>query len=130
MADLKMLKRKLHPSISGRNTGGIAQSLFKEYSMEPTVLLLTATVLCPSAWRSRDSELPLPQKAIFGKNPFFPEGCCFSIGTKTGAHHFHCCIPEKEISFSACQRLYGNPEKLCCFPISFKIATSVPPSIH
>lgn len=40
--DLKMLEKEnfilLYPD---QNTGGIAQSLFKEYSMEPTVLLHT-----------------------------------------------------------------------------------------
>jgi DNA-binding transcriptional LysR family regulator len=66
-----------------QNTGGIAQSLFKEYSMEPTVLLHTRN----SAMSIRLAIQGLgaafaPESYFREESRFFPEGCCFSIGQK------------------------------------------------
>ena len=82
--DLKMLEKDnfilLYPD---QNTGGIAQSLFKEYSMEPTVLLHTRN----SAMSIRLAIQGLgaafaPESYFREESRFFPEGCCFSIGAK------------------------------------------------
>ena len=82
--DLKMLEKEnfilLYPD---QNTGGIAQSLFKEYSMEPTVLLHTRN----SAMSIRLAIQGLgaafaPESYFREESRFFPEGCCFSIGQK------------------------------------------------
>ena len=82
--DLKLLEKEnfilLYPD---QNTGGIAQSLFKEYSIEPTVLLHTRN----SAMSIRLAIQGLgaafaPESYFQEESRFFPEGRCFSIGKK------------------------------------------------
>ena len=81
--DLKMLEKEnfilLYPD---QNTGGIAQSLFKEYSMEPTVLLHTRNSAMSIRLAIQDWELLCTGKLFREESRFFPERCCFSIGQK------------------------------------------------
>ena len=109
--DLKMLEKEnfilLYPD---QNTGGIAQSLFKEYSMEPTVLLHT---------RNSAMSIRLAIQGL-GRIPFFPGRMLLLHWPETGSYHNHCSIPEKEIPFPACKRLCGDLKRICYFPIGFK----------
>lgn len=78
--DLKMLEKEKSFYIRTRIPAASHSLYLKNIPWNQQYSFTPATVLCPSAWRSRDSELPLPQKAIFGKNPaFFLKDAAFPL---------------------------------------------------
>ena len=82
--DLRLLAKEnfilLYPD---QNTGGIAQTLFKEYSIEPTVLLHTRNSAMSIRLAIQGLGAAFAPESYFQKESrFFPEGCCFSIGRK------------------------------------------------
>ena len=120
--DLKMLEKEnfilLYPD---QNTGGIAQSLFKEILWSQRYSFTPETVPCPSALRFRNWELLLHPESYFRERiPFFPGRMLLLHWPETGSYHNHCSIPEKEIPFPACKRLCGDLKRICYFPIGFK----------